>query len=109
MINAAKITEQVILLGFGFDRSDIVYALIQSRKRGCQVRVVLDRKMTLTGQTRDQLSSAKELVANGVGAALWSLCWTGVGLLLGAGYAYASKTLETALIIAVFLAGSTLE
>ena len=92
MINAAKLTEQVILLGFGFDRSDLVFALIQCRKRGSQVRVVLDRKMTLTGQTRDQLSSAKELVANGVGVRIVA------GVLLAAEYAAVGRSIPGHLV-----------
>ena len=58
--------ERVTMLGFSFDRSELVCALIGAKKRGCHVRVVLDKDMTLKGRTRDQLSSSKELVACGV-------------------------------------------
>ena len=64
MICAA--TGNVLLLGFSFDRDDVLKALLGARRRGCHVRVVLDRAMTLTGKTRNQLSAAKELVSGGV-------------------------------------------
>ena len=54
------------MLGFSFDRADITTALVAARKRGCLVRVVLDHNMTIKGKTRDQFSSAKELVACGI-------------------------------------------
>ena len=58
--------ERVTMLGFSFDRSETVCALIGAKKRSCHVRVAIDKDMTLKGKTRDQLSSAKELVASGV-------------------------------------------
>ena len=66
IIHRAAPGERITFLGFSFDRSELVHALISARKKGCLVRVVLDRQMTLHGKTREQLSSAKELVACGV-------------------------------------------
>jgi phosphatidylserine/phosphatidylglycerophosphate/cardiolipin synthase-like enzyme len=66
IITKAAPGERVTMLGFSFDRAEIVSALVGARKRGCLVRVVLDHNMTIKGKTRDQFSSAKELVACGV-------------------------------------------
>ncbi len=66
VIDKAAPGERVTLLGFSFDRAEIVQALVGARRRGCLVRVVLDHNMTLQGKTRDQYGSAKELAACGV-------------------------------------------
>ena len=42
VIDKAAAGERVTMLGFSFDRAEIVQALIRARKRGCLVRVVLD-------------------------------------------------------------------
>ena len=79
--------ERITFLGFSFDRSELVHALVSARKKGCLVRVVLDRQMTLHGKTREQLSSAKELVACGV------LVRLAAGLNLQAEYAAVGRSI----------------
>ena len=66
MIGSAGQADEIVLLGFSLDRDDLVQALVGAKKRGCSVRVTLDPAMTLQGRTRDQLSSAKSLVAAGI-------------------------------------------
>ena len=66
VIDKAAPGERVTMLGFSFDRAEIVEALIRARKRGCLVRVALDRNMTIQGRTRNQFGAAKELAAAGV-------------------------------------------
>jgi hypothetical protein len=56
----------VILLGFTYDREDITKSLIAARRAGSTVKVLLDSSQTLKGATRDQLSTAKELVSAGI-------------------------------------------
>ena len=66
VVTRAGATEEVFVAGFSFDRNDFFVALLGAKRRGCRARVLLDKSMTLTGRTRDQLSCAKELVAGGV-------------------------------------------
>ncbi len=51
-----------------------------------------------------QVSVRKFMIANIVGGALWAFTWTGVGILLGAGFGYVSNILETTVLVAVVLA-----
>ena len=62
----ADASAYVVLSAFTFDRAEVVTALVGARQRGVEVSVLVDRKMTLTGTTRDQLKSLQELAANGV-------------------------------------------
>jgi phosphatidylserine/phosphatidylglycerophosphate/cardiolipin synthase-like enzyme len=66
MVASASPAEEIVVLGFSLDRDDLVQTLIGARRRGCYVRVALDRAMTLQGRTRDQLSAAKSLVSAGI-------------------------------------------
>ena len=66
IIDKAALGERVTMLGFSFDRKEIVQALVGARRRGCIVRVVLDHNMTLQGKTKEQYSSAEELASCGV-------------------------------------------
>ena len=52
------------------------------------------------------VSTRRFMVANIVGGVIWALCWTGIGLLVGAGYGYASRTLETTALIALLIAAA---
>ena len=63
-INKAK--RLVHLNAYSFDRADVVSALVSARKRGLDVKVAMDKGMTLKGKTRDQLSMCKELIAAGI-------------------------------------------
>jgi hypothetical protein len=63
-ISRAK--RMVHLNAYSFDRADVVAALVAARKRGLDVKVAMDKGMTLKGKTRDQLSMCKELMAAGI-------------------------------------------
>ena len=64
MITKAK--EFVILFAFTFDRADVAHALLAAQARGCKVAVGVDKRWTLNGKTRDQLSRLQELASQGV-------------------------------------------
>ena len=59
MVHAAEV--YVILTAFTYDRADLTEALVEARGRGLEVLVAADRRMTLSGSTRDQLKSLKTL------------------------------------------------
>jgi len=64
VIGRAK--EFVMLFAFTFDRADVTKALLAAHARGCKVSVGVDRRWTLNGKTRDQLSRLQELAAQGI-------------------------------------------
>ena len=60
----------ILLLCFSFDRQEIVDALLAAHRNNHYVRVGADYNMTMKGQTRDQLSCLKRLLAGGVPVSL---------------------------------------
>ena len=58
--------EYVLMTAFSFDRQDVVDELVAAKKRGIDIKLAVDKKMSLSGTTRDQLKSLKTLVAHGV-------------------------------------------
>ena len=55
-----------MLFAFTFDRADVSKALLDAHARGCKVSVGVDKRWTLNGKTRDQLSRLQELAAQGI-------------------------------------------
>lgn len=66
MIGRAGPRSEVLLLGFTFDRDDIWSALVDAHARGARTKVGLDRRMTLSGKTANQLGCAARLRDAGV-------------------------------------------
>ena len=64
VIGRAK--EFVMLFAFTFDRADVTKALLDAHARGCKVSAGVDKRWTLNGKTRDQLSRLQELAAQGI-------------------------------------------
>ena len=56
----------ILVSAFSFDRADLADALVDARRRGVEVRVAVDKKMSLGGTTRDQMQVLKAMAANGV-------------------------------------------
>ena len=64
-IQSTKKDGSVILLGYSFDRRDVVEALLGAHRQGTEVRVLLDHRQTLKGP-KEQFAVVKEAVANGL-------------------------------------------
>ena len=58
--------EFVMLFAFTFDRADVAKALLAAHARGRKVSVGVDKRWTLSGKTRGQLSRLQELVVQGI-------------------------------------------
>jgi hypothetical protein len=66
LLGAAVKGSFVMILGFTFDRQDICDAAVAAHQRGGWVTVVLDKRMTLAGKTKEQLSRTHVLAAAGI-------------------------------------------
>jgi phosphatidylserine/phosphatidylglycerophosphate/cardiolipin synthase-like enzyme len=61
-----RATESLYLLGYTFDMLVLVWRLVDARKRGVTVIVVLDKGQMLTGASKRQKEAIKNLLANDV-------------------------------------------